>query len=421
MNSKPSNKTEEWNKKWDSADHGLTWVGKLMLKSKQKTLREMLKKLEISTAIDVGCGLGYMLSTFNDLGINTIGVDISPAAVEICRQKNLRAEKKSLEEVDGKYDLVFSDGLLEHFLNFEPLAKKMTEISNKYVLIIQTDHSSFWGKTSIYFAELLRGSKNVLEYNYRIEDFVAVFKKYNFDLISNKKNFGGIFHSLLFKTRASDHNQNRICHNEQFADKYLNLVNNPLLKFFRQFRMRELEIMKYLNKDDKIFDCGCGTGFCLDYLKGRGYNNLYGCEIQDNLIEMLPRYRVKRVSIENLKTEYPENYFDKIIVHDVFHHLFNTVGYQKAIEGLRYVLKPNAYLFIAEPDENWFWKAMLWSCKNFYFVPWLRPTWDGYLTERREFGIFFDNQSFLNKLFKDNFKIIKQKRSFYRKISILQK
>jgi SAM-dependent methyltransferase len=199
MNNKPNNEAEKWNKKWNSANQGLTWVGRLMLRSKQKALREILGKLKISTAIDVGCGLGYMLSTFNDLNINAVGIDTSSAAVKFCQRKNLRAEKKSLEEVDDKYDLVFSDGLLEHFLNFEPLAKKMTEISNKYVLIIQTDHASFWGKTSIYFAELLRGSKNVLEYNYRIEDFVSVFKKHNFDLISNKKIFGGIFRHLLFR------------------------------------------------------------------------------------------------------------------------------------------------------------------------------------------------------------------------------
>lgn len=191
--------TQQWEKKWLDKNQGLTPLGKLMLKAKQKALRQALGTLNISTAIDVGCGLGHTLAVFKNLGIEALGIDVSPAAVKICKSHGLNAEQKKIEDVNEKYDLVFSDGLLEHFLNFELYVQKMCGVSNRYVIITQTDHASFLGKTSIYLAEILRGSKNVLEYNYRIGDFIFAFGKYGFRPILLKKIFCGIFQLIIFK------------------------------------------------------------------------------------------------------------------------------------------------------------------------------------------------------------------------------
>ncbi len=190
---------QKWEKHWENGKHNLTWIGKRMLKAKQKPLKETLSDLKISNALDVGCGLGYMLSVFKNMDIEATGIDISPSAVKICKEKGLNAVQKKLEEVNEKYDLVFSDGLLEHFLNFEPYAKKLMEISNKYVCIVQTDHGNFLGKTLAYLTEILRGSNSVLEYNYRISDFISAFKKINFELIKIKGISCGIFKLLLFQ------------------------------------------------------------------------------------------------------------------------------------------------------------------------------------------------------------------------------
>jgi len=192
---------QKWEKHWTGENQSLTWIGKQMLRSKQKALEEVLKDIKPANAIDAGCALGYTLSVFKNAGINTRGIDVSQTAVDICKNKGLNAFQKKIEDITitDKYDLVFSDGMLEHFLNFEPYAQKMAAISSRYVCIIQTDHSSFWGKTSIYLAELLRDSKNVLEYNYRINDFVSIFEKNNFKLIFNRGIFLNIFRLLLFE------------------------------------------------------------------------------------------------------------------------------------------------------------------------------------------------------------------------------
>lgn len=206
MNTKTSNQLyNQWENYWGrDKRHNLTWIGKLMLQSKQKALKEVLQEIKPTTAIDVGCGLGFTLSVFKELGINTIGIDTSKTAIKVCQDKGLKAIQKNLEEVTDRYDFVFSDGILEHFLNFEPYARHLMKISDNYVLIIQTDHGSFLGKTAIYFGELLKGSKNVLEYNYRIKDFVSVFEKHGFKLISEKGFFLGIFKSLLFEKKYNN-------------------------------------------------------------------------------------------------------------------------------------------------------------------------------------------------------------------------
>jgi len=197
---KGNNDFFEWEEHWKNKN-SLTFLGKMMLRSKQKVLREMIGSIRPSKAIDVGCGLGFTLSVFKEMGVDAVGIDPSEIAVKICQKKGLKALQKKLEEITETYELVFSDGLLEHFLNFEPYACHLMRISNRYVLIIQTDHESFLGKTSIYFAELLRSSKNVFEYNYRIKDFIFVFEKYGFELMQEKRVFGGIFKLLLFGKR----------------------------------------------------------------------------------------------------------------------------------------------------------------------------------------------------------------------------
>lgn len=89
--------------------------------------------------------------------------------------------------------------MLEHFINFEPYARHMMRISRKYVLLIQPNHDSFWGKTLVYLSEILRRNDNIYEYNYRIMDFIGVFNRNGFSLEQNRPVFLDVFRLLLFK------------------------------------------------------------------------------------------------------------------------------------------------------------------------------------------------------------------------------
>lgn len=193
---------ENWNKRWEGSDEEerLTFLGKRMFKSKIKLMEKIMPQLERPESfIEVGCGLGHILDFYLKQGLQGHGIDATIEAVKVCEKKGLPVKHQWLEDVGEKFDLVSSDGMLEHFLHFEPYAKMLMDISKKYVLIIQPNHHSFVGKTLVYIAELVRGHENVLEYNYRIEDFIDVFAKYDFAIKINEPAFKDVFRILVFE------------------------------------------------------------------------------------------------------------------------------------------------------------------------------------------------------------------------------
>ncbi len=192
---------DEWEKRWEGEDDQkkITALGRLMFKKKRSKMRQVLTPLKAHTAIDVGCALGHTLEVLSDLGLDCIGIDVTENAVAACLRKNLPAKLQDVENVQDKFDIVFSDGMLEHFLHFEPFVGNFCRISNKYVVIIQPNHESLVGKTLVYLAEILRGSTNIFEYNYRISDFISVFSKFNFYIHSDHPIFFDVFRVLVFE------------------------------------------------------------------------------------------------------------------------------------------------------------------------------------------------------------------------------
>ncbi len=196
----------EWQQRWEGSEQveRLTLLGRRMFRAKQRVLARALQGLEVHSVLEAGCGLGHTLQLYQQLGLEASGIDISPSAVAVCRNKGLKAEVKALAEVQQQYDLVSSDGMLEHFLHFEPYAVEIMQASRRYVVLIQPNHASLAGKTLAYLAELLRGEENVFEYNYRIKDFVAVFADYDFVLRQSLPIFMDVFRLLLFERTAPE-------------------------------------------------------------------------------------------------------------------------------------------------------------------------------------------------------------------------
>ena len=190
-----------WNKRWKGSEEKerLTLLGRRMFQAKRKTLMHRVSRLPARTVLEVGCGLGHTMEAYCDLGLDVTGIDISEHAVACCKNKGFQVLLHSVEEMAGAFDLVSSDGLLEHFLYFEPYARHFMRLSKRYVLLIQPNHESILGKTLVYLAELLRSNTNVHEFNYRMADFIQVFEKNHFKVIQNQPIFGDVFRLLLFE------------------------------------------------------------------------------------------------------------------------------------------------------------------------------------------------------------------------------
>ncbi len=190
-----------WDARWKGSDQKerISFLARLMLKAKAKAILSAVRDMHVDSVLEVGCGLGYTLKVFLNAGYKCLGIDASEQAVKVCKNKGLPVRFQRLAEVTDKHDLVSSDGMLEHFLNFEPYAVDLMRISRRYVLLIQPNHGSIVGKSFVFLAELLRGESNVFEYNYRIQDFIDVFEKNRFRNVKNCPVFFDVFRLLIFE------------------------------------------------------------------------------------------------------------------------------------------------------------------------------------------------------------------------------
>jgi SAM-dependent methyltransferase len=201
---------KSWNEIWRDFK-GLNWFGRRLKKEQRKVLKKILDEIKLprnAKITDVGCGSGFTLALFREFGYkNCIGIDYSKNSLFLCKKlfdfKNGKdvflMDARDIKFSNNSFDLVFSEGLLEHFEDFLPIAEEFCRISKSWILLFQPNPASLvgWGKR---FVEKVKASW-AKEYFYRKEDYIKVFSKFGFDLISS----GGINFNelmwLLFKRR----------------------------------------------------------------------------------------------------------------------------------------------------------------------------------------------------------------------------
>lgn len=125
-----------------------------------KTFTKELKKLEIKSVLDIGCGEGFILNKLREEGIGKSweGIDYSIKAVEIGKKINPDLDLKQgsiydSELKDNSFDLVVCTEVLEHLEDPQKALKEVLRISNKYVLLSVPNEPLFllsnftqWGK-----------------------------------------------------------------------------------------------------------------------------------------------------------------------------------------------------------------------------------------------------------------------------------
>lgn len=78
---------------------------------------EMIRQRVAGKVLEIGCGLGELLTCLNQDGCQSEGVDISDYAVDICKERGFKVQKANAEELpfeDGQFNYACSCHLLEH-------------------------------------------------------------------------------------------------------------------------------------------------------------------------------------------------------------------------------------------------------------------------------------------------------------------
>jgi ubiquinone/menaquinone biosynthesis C-methylase UbiE len=127
-----------WSEFWNDKE---SWLWILRFTPTYKKVVKMFKAISLpkdAKILDAGCGTGKLASFWLNEGYDVLGVDISDGALAITKNKGVRVTKadilKGLPFEDNSFDLVYSDGLLEHFVDPEPILTELFRVSKKYVL-----------------------------------------------------------------------------------------------------------------------------------------------------------------------------------------------------------------------------------------------------------------------------------------------
>lgn len=124
-------------------------------------------------------------------------------------------------------------------------------------------------------------------------------------------------------------------------------------------------ISPYITEESRIIDIGCGNGNFLDFLKVKGFKNLYGMDPSESSIQKLKENEINGL-VGNIYDRVPEKLqekFDIVIFSFVFEHLLIPESCLKNLISL--MKKPNGILYIAVPNAIGF-KKYLRELPNYF-------------------------------------------------------
>lgn len=117
---------------------------------------------------------------------------------------------------------------------------------------------------------------------------------------------------------------------------------------------------KYISKDDKILDIGCGAGRTTINLYKKGYKNIIGLDLSSSLIEFAKKYvtnnklDINFVNGDATKLEYPSDYFNVVIFsYNGMQCIPGKKNRDSVLKEVYRVLKPGGlYIFTAHNRDD---------------------------------------------------------------------
>jgi ubiquinone/menaquinone biosynthesis C-methylase UbiE len=126
--------TNEWEKYWkDRVNSNGSYYGKEG--SNAERAIDLLEIKKNDKVLDIGCGVGAHLSDIkNKVGAECYGIDISPIAVKLSKDKRIKLKVADMEKTtypDNFFTKVFSLGVYEHTPNSLSVFKELNRVLKK--------------------------------------------------------------------------------------------------------------------------------------------------------------------------------------------------------------------------------------------------------------------------------------------------
>ena len=192
-----------------------SFIGNFLHQKRLIILKNILKKLDHNyKVLDMGCGGGVTMTTFKESGFTHItGIDFAEESIVRCEKKGYVCEKDVFlmdathtSFPSNSFDIVFSEGLWEHFPDPRPHMAEAARLSKQYIIVYQPDHFSFFGFLMyIGWGAFNKNKGGVKEYSFLLSYFKQFLKFYGFDFI---KSYSTPFHEgeiMVFKKHNTWH------------------------------------------------------------------------------------------------------------------------------------------------------------------------------------------------------------------------
>lgn len=107
----------------------------------QRLLPELKQRLNLKTALDLGCGLGHYADILHGYGFEVLGIDGRSDNVKEARRRYPHLNFQVADAQDptlgrlGSFDLVFCFGLFYHLENTFGVIRSIAELTSKLVLL----------------------------------------------------------------------------------------------------------------------------------------------------------------------------------------------------------------------------------------------------------------------------------------------
>jgi len=135
-----------------------------------------------------------------------------------------------------------------------------------------------------------------------------------------------------------------------YADKYVNMVDEEYLHEEKGRRLANIKVLEKIGrykKNGKLLEIGCANGFFLDEARRRGWE-VCGIEIS----RWAADYAKNKLGLNIIRkdiaaAEFPDRYFDVIVMLDVIEHLPDP---KYVLLEIRRILKDDGILYISTPN-----------------------------------------------------------------------
>lgn len=118
--------------------------------------------------------------------------------------------------------------------------------------------------------------------------------------------------------------------------------------FFSWLKGQRASTFRWVPKNVKILDIGCGFGESLGYHQARGCE-VWGVEADSNIARVSDKFGFNvKVGLFDSK-DYKQDFFDYITMDQVVEHLTNPIGTLRSVAD---ILKPNGYVVLSTPNAN---------------------------------------------------------------------